>query len=167
MRDDNGFPIPSGEVRRGHVLVDFVDQYGERRTIHRLKGRALAVKRAGNTPALAINRIVGAMIGKKIREHRLAAGYSMADLCVRAGLVAARPKHRMYEIEKGHRQEGIRLGTLYAIAAALGVEPGELLPDMGEVLAAAKIEFVPNKPSLGSAFTVTGGDGMNGATTGA
>ena len=168
MRDDAGFPIPSGEVRKGRVHVEFVDQYGDKRIIHRLQGAGgrLAVKRQGNSPCLAMNRVIGAMIGKKIRAQREVAGLSLAGLCRRAGIVSATPKNRMYEIEMGRRQDGIRLGTLYAIAAALGVPPGDLLPDMADVLSAAKIDFVSSEPSLGSAITVGGAsDGMNDPTT--
>ena len=37
------------------------------------------------------------------------------------------PKHRIYEIENS-MSGGLRLGTLYVIAEALGVEPSDLLP---------------------------------------
>lgn len=45
-----------GVLRKGHVLVDFVDQYGDKRTIHKTKGTRLSVKRQGNTPVHALNR---------------------------------------------------------------------------------------------------------------
>lgn len=139
----NGLPIGLGWLRRGEALVDFTDQYGEKRTIHRLKGSTLAVKRVGNTPALAMGRAAAVLMGLRIRAARQAAGMSLADLCMRAGLSAApgHHKHRMYEIEKGARRLGVQIGTLYAIALALDVPVSDLLPSVDEIAKAADVAF--------------------------
>lgn len=132
-----------GTVRRGEVHVEFTDQYGDTRVIHRLKGSKLAIKRNGNTPAHAMNRAAAVLIGQKIRAARLAAGLSLEELCQRAGLAAppGAGKMRMYEIEKNIRQTGMRIGTLYAIAVALDIPVWSLLPSNEDVIAASGVRF--------------------------
>jgi hypothetical protein len=61
-------------------------------------------------------------------------------LAVRCGMVNGHPKNRMYEIEAGQRRQGVRLGTLYAIAAALNVEATSFLPPVSDVLAKADVK---------------------------
>jgi transcriptional regulator with XRE-family HTH domain len=70
---------------------------------------------------------------------RLAQGLTLEELCLRAGLVSATPKSRMWEIENGTRKEGLRFGTLFALAHALGVEASDLLPSVAEALCLADI----------------------------
>lgn len=134
-------PIGVGTFSRGHIAAKVIDQFGDERIVHRVKGRRLSVKRAGNTPAHALNRAVAVALGRRIRQAREAAGMSLADLCIRAGLASATPKQRMYEIERGHRREGMRLGTLYAIAIALELSPADLLPSPNEVTVAAGVRM--------------------------
>jgi DNA-binding XRE family transcriptional regulator len=124
------------------LMVPFTDKYGRERTIHKKADGGLAVKRLRQTPALALNQVAGRLVGNRIREARCAAGLTMEELCVKAGLSSATPKQRMWEIEKGTRKEGVRLGTLYAIAAALGIEAQTLLPTTEELLQAAGVSSV-------------------------
>lgn len=145
MSADLGIDAPSkaglGVFTRGHVEARVVDQYGDERVIHRVKGSRLSVKRHGNTPAHALNRAAAVLIGMRIRELRLERSLSMAQLCKRAGLASATPKQRMYEIEMGTRKEGVRIGTLFAIAIALEVPVSDLLPDSDLVARAAGVEL--------------------------
>ena len=43
----------------------------------------------------------------------------------------------MWEIERGTRCQGMRLGTIYAIAQALNVEVAELFPSVRDALVSA------------------------------
>lgn len=137
----------AGVLRKGHVHVEFEDQYGDQRVIHRLKGQRLAVKRQGNTPAHAMNRAAAVLIGQNIRKARLAAGMTLDELCRRAGLAAApgQGKMRMYEIEKAERREGVRTGTLYAIAVALDLPITMLMPTNQEVAESAGVRFTSSE----------------------
>jgi|HubBroStandDraft_1064217.scaffolds.fasta_scaffold09816_5 hypothetical protein len=132
-----------GILRRGETVVKFTDQYGDQRIIHRLKDRRLSVKRQGNTPAHALNRAAAVLLGSRIKQCRIAAGLTMEELCVRAGLAAApgQGKMRIYEIENAKRREGVRIGTLFALAIALNVPISDLLPSSEEVAAAADVSF--------------------------
>jgi transcriptional regulator with XRE-family HTH domain len=60
--------------------------------------------------------------GSRIRELRLAAGLTQEALAEASGL------HRTYvgSLERGSRNVGVL--NIYALAAALGVPPGALLP---------------------------------------
>lgn len=135
--------LPNGVLRRGHAEIEFVDQYGEKRTLHRLNGNPLRVKRKGNTVVHALNRVVGFAIGRRIRELRIARGWSLDFLAHRAGLAAGagQYKDRMWEIENSLRQHGVKHGTLYAIAIALGVPVCDLLPSADDVAKAAGCEL--------------------------
>lgn len=144
-------PVGVGVFSRGHIEARVVDQFGDERVVHRTKGNRLSVKREGNTPAHALNRAVAVALGQRIRQAREAAGMSLSDLCIRAGLASATPKQRMYEIERGHRREGMRLGTLYAIAIALGLSPADLLPSPGEVSVAAGVRLTAAPQTLKAA----------------
>jgi DNA-binding Xre family transcriptional regulator len=117
--------------RRPDVKAEFQDKYGETRKIHTTR-HGYKVLRENVTPALQLNRELAALIGSKIKAKRIAAHLSLESLCRRAGLVSQTPKSRMWEIENAKRQEGIRLGTLYAIAIALDCEASELLPTIEE-----------------------------------
>lgn len=138
---------PSGVLRRGHTVVEFTDQFGDARVIHRLKGQRLAVKRQGNTPAHAFNRAAAVIIGKNVKEQRIKAKMTMDELCRRSGLAAApgQGKQRIYEIENCLRREGVRIGTLYALAVALDVPIGKLMPSKEAVQEAAGVEFKWNE----------------------
>ncbi len=126
-------------ISQGHS-IEFQDRYGETRRIHRNKNGMLAVKREKITPCLAMNQVISRMIGQRIKAKRIEAGMTLADLCIKAGLVTTTPKSRMWEIENALRGEGLRMGTVYAIALALGCEAYQLMPSNKEVSNAAGIQ---------------------------
>ena len=123
----------------GEVRAQFVDRYGEEREIHATR-QGLTVKRRRSTVVLTLNPVVSVLVGRLITAERQRQGLTLAQLSIRAGIVSPTPKSRMWEIEKGVRREGVRFGTLYAVAAALGVEPTTLLPTTKEVFEEAGIE---------------------------
>lgn len=123
-------------------VATFTDRFGDERVIHKTR-HGLKVKRTHATPILQMNPVVGAMVGERVRELRLERGMSLKDLAERCGMNSGHPKARMYEIEKGARQEGLRFGTLYALAMALDVDVSELLPSVREVAAAANVREIP------------------------
>lgn len=150
-------------VSRGFTQVEFVDQYGDNRTIYRQSGEALRVKKKTDTVSHILNRIAAEMTGDNIRARRIAAGLSLDGLLQKAGLAAGagQGKHRMYEIEKagrnhktgiGRQTNGLRFGTLYALAIALECEPADLLPSAKEVAERAGVALiVPNAVRLSAA----------------
>lgn len=127
------------ELQPKNPVATFVNDYGETEIIHRKKGKRLSVFRGGNTPALRMNRAAAILIGQNIRQRRLAAGLSMRQLSIRAGLHNVSPKQYIHALETAMRSEGMRFGTLYAIAYALGCEPRELLPPMESVMELAGV----------------------------
>lgn len=121
------------------IVAEYENKFGEKRVIHRTR-HGLSVLRQGLTVSVALTRVIGPLVGAKIRAARVAAGMSQTELITKAGLAfAGHPKQRMHEIEKGSRLYGLRFGTLYALAAALGCQPADLLPPLNEVLQAANI----------------------------
>ena len=127
---DNVHKIATGEafIRRGATVAMVVDQYGDERIIHAQKGsRDLRIKKLRTTPIEAYNRIISSFISAKIKDLRLAKGWTLEQLAVKAKLNPA-TKVRMYEIEANTRRQCIRMGTLYAIAEALEVDPSVLMP---------------------------------------
>lgn len=138
-------------ARENEVVAEFVDQYGDKRIVHRSKRshRQLQLKNNESTVSLTMNRIAGVEIGRRIRAHREAADMTLEDLCQRAGLAAnASPKARMWEIENSIRQQGVRFGTLYAISRALGVPIENFLPSTEEVAELAGIQTIIPSPIL-------------------
>ena len=129
------------------IIVEFEDKYGERRVVHRDKRGRMMLKRIKRSVSLVLNPVVARMVGSKIRAARRAKDMGPTELLYRAGLVAAVgcEKHRIYEIEKagGRRGQGVRLGTLFALANALGVEAKDLLPTNAEVLGVADVSMQP------------------------
>lgn len=113
-------------------VAAFTDEYGDEQIIHRPKGRRLSVYKGGNTPALLMNRAVAVLLGQNIRRERERCGMTMKELGEKCGLCTGSPKQYIYHIETGFRKEGVRLGTLFVIAEALGVAPQALLPSFAE-----------------------------------
>ncbi len=113
-------------------VATFTDEYGDERIIHRPKGRRLSVFNGGDTPTLRMNRAVAVLLGKAVRARRNELGYTARELCMRAGFVDVNPKQRIHHIETAMRGEGVRLGTLYALAHALDCAPVDLLPSVKE-----------------------------------
>lgn len=147
-------------LSRGFTQVQFTDQYGEERTIYRQKGNALRVKKRADTISHVLNRAAAELMGERIRQQRLAKGYTLDALLARAGLVAGpgQGKNRMFEIEnagrnrRGANAQGVRFGTLYALAMALECDVAELLPTAKEVAERAGVALVaPTDPRLSRA----------------
>jgi transcriptional regulator with XRE-family HTH domain len=122
--------------------VPFTDHYGEQRTIHRRKGGGLSLKRETVTPILALNAEISRAVGARVRALRVERGLTLAELADRIGANTGNPKQRMWALENpgirstGESYGGMRLGTLYALAIALGVEVCDLLPSVSETSAA-------------------------------
>lgn len=121
-------------------VTSFVDKYGEERVIHRHKGE-LKIARRRSSAVHEMTRAAGVAIGKRIKRQRIERGMTLAQLCVRAGLVSVSPKSRMWEIENGTQDAGVHLGTLYALAAALGVGIEALMPPVAEVTKSARVRL--------------------------
>lgn len=121
------------------VVAEYTDKYGDVRVIHKTRaGMKTLQKRDTVTKVLA--RAIGPALGQNIKKARLEAGLSLKQLAEMSGIVCTPgPKQRIHEIESGGRQHGIRLGTLYALASALGKNPGDLLPPLEEVMREAGV----------------------------
>lgn len=147
-------PMENGNiVSRGFTQIQFTDQYGEERTIYRQKGNALRIKKREDTISHVLNRAAAELVGQRIKKIRLAKGYTLDGLLARAGLAsgAGQGKMRMYEIEnagknrRGANAQGVRFGTLYALAIALECEVTELLPSANEIARHAGVALVTPK----------------------
>jgi hypothetical protein len=126
-------------------LAEFENRYGETKTIVTRRGRrTMAVQRDRVTVTSALGKVVSQEIGKRVKVARAAARLSMDDLATKAGLLGG--KQRIHAIETA-LDGGIRLGTLYALGKALGVDPLSLLPPASEVFAAAPVA-VSTEPHL-------------------
>lgn len=138
------------KISTPEVIGQYIDQYGDQRTIHRHKAaRTIHVKHQRVTPVMAMNKVIGPEIGNRIREARIAAGMTLEELCLRAGLIAnAAPKARMWEIENCIRQQSMKFGTLYAIARALGKPVESFLPTVEEVVELADVKAIFLPPTL-------------------
>lgn len=123
----------------GHVIATITDKFGEPRQVVQ-RGSRIRIANSSITPIMAMNREVAVMMGENIKKARLAAGLTLEECAIRAGMTSGWPKNRMYEIESGQRRTGIRFGTLYAVAAAIGVEVHELLPRLSQVMAEAEVK---------------------------
>lgn len=129
------------QPRPERVIASYEDQFGDTKLIHRPKGKALRIVKNCNTPALRMNRVAATLIGQKIKQLRLAKCMSLEELASLAGLASQTPKQYMWSIEQATRGEGVRTGTLYALAIALDCEVSDLLPTTGEVASAASVAF--------------------------
>jgi DNA-binding XRE family transcriptional regulator len=125
-------------------VATFVDKYGDERTIHRTR-HGLKVKNEHKTPILQMNQAIASLIGPRIKALRQERGWTLVELADRIGIKSGHPKNRIWEIENSVRREGMRLGTLYALALAFDVEIEELMPSVEEVARAARVQnvFVP------------------------
>lgn len=150
-------------VSRGFTQVEFVDQYGDKRTIYRQAGDALRVKKKDDTVSHVLNRAAAELTGDRIKARRVSMGLTLDELLVKAGLAAGagQGKQRMHEIETagrhhktgiGRQTKGMRFGTLYALAIALECEAADLLPSAKEVSDRAGVALiVPNTARLSAA----------------
>lgn len=113
--------------------IEVTDRYGEPRTLRQTRpARGYQLARTEETPAQALAKEVGVLVGMRVKALRQERGWTLAELCIRAGLRTSTPKSRMWEIENGVRQ-AVSLGTVYSLAMALGVEAFVLLPSVEEV----------------------------------
>ena len=122
-------------------IAKFENSYGEEKIIH-LTASGLAVKRDSSTVSVELNKKIAQLVSAKIKELRLSKGMTMVQLHDKAGLSSSTPKSRMWEIENASAKRGLRMGTLYAIAIALEVSPGDILPSIEDVLQGAVVEKV-------------------------
>lgn len=113
--------------RHIETVGEFTDEYGETRVVRRLRKGKLAVARQRTLPALALTKVIGQYVGQRIRELRLERKITMNDLADRAGLQGG--KQRIHWIENS-MDNGVRIGTVYALAYALDLQPADLLPTM-------------------------------------
>lgn len=124
-----------------NVVANFKDKYGETRQIHHTR-HGLKVKRKGITVQHAFTKVISEYIGAKIKEKRIELGMTLEDLCVMSGLASSTPKSRMWEIENVIREGGIKFGTIYCIANALGCEVNDLIPSVTEAKELAGIKDI-------------------------
>lgn len=120
--------------------IQFVNENGELKTLHWSRNNnKFVIKHEPRTLPTVLTHAVNELIGPILRTKRQELGLSMGQVGTRAGLMrdTKYAKHRMYEIEKGskfRKSQGIKIGTLYAIAHAMKIEPAELLPKLEDVL---------------------------------
>lgn len=125
----------------GVNAVTFENSFGEEKTLRKTERRGWQVQQDIG-PIGAMGRSTGRLIGEKIRKIRTEKGMTMRELGIQVlpGYSDYAIKVRIQEIEtaskyrKDGQTYGIRIGTLYAIAFALGVTPSSLLPSMEEVM---------------------------------
>lgn len=129
-------------VRRRPVVVEFEDRFGEKQTIHRDKGGILKIRRKSPTVVLAMTASIGRCIGQRIREERLKAGLTMAELSERSGLKGG--KQAIAHAEAA-MDTGVRIGTVYAIAVALNVSPFSLMPPVDVVLRESAVSMAQSE----------------------
>jgi DNA-binding Xre family transcriptional regulator len=129
----------NGRYAPKEIVGTYHNKHGDERIVHKPKGRALRVLKEMNTPVLRMNRVSAELSGKLIRERRLAKGFTLEDLANRAGLKSQTPKEYMWSLENCVRGQGMRMGTLYAIARALGCEVSDIIPSVAEVEKAAVV----------------------------
>lgn len=130
---------------KGTVVAEFVDKYGDTRKIRQIGRKRVSIEKKSDTVSHHLNRAAASLIAQNIKAARIRAGLTLEEACLRAGLKSDNPKERMWDIENAHRKEGLRFGTLYAIALALNCEAASLLPTTEEVraLAGASVEVMP------------------------
>lgn len=127
-------------IRRGATIAKVTDQYGDERIIYRQRGmRDLRIKNTKSTFALVCNRIAADFISKEISRLRKESGMTMEQFAEKAQIKGG--KQRVYEIESNARKDGLRMGTLFAVANALGVDAKDLMPDQADVISAASEYF--------------------------
>lgn len=123
--------------RKPRIIAEFIDEYEEKRVVHRNRHGQIRMKRTRETVGEALSNAAGSLAGANIRRLRKERGLTMVELARRAGLTPT--KQRMYEIEKS-QSAGVRLGTIYALAGALGVSIGDILPTVPEVFKVAEVK---------------------------
>ncbi len=152
---------PQAQIKVGQVIATIKDKFGEERRVVQ-RGSRIVIARNDLTPVLKMNRGVSELLGARIKKARKAAGLTLEQCAIRAGMTSGWPKNRMYEIESAISGQGMRLGTLYAIAAALSVEVTDLMPRVSDVLDLAGVEVgTPRVITLTSAGQVVPDEVLN------
>lgn len=140
MKNYNG---PRQRVKPIEV-AEFENRYGEKKVIHVTRS-GLRVRNNRSTVALELNRKIAVIVGQKIKDRRLELGLSLEEACIRSGLSSTTPKSRMWEIENCQAQQGLKLGTLYALAIGLETTPDKLLPSLEDVLDETNVTKIEQK----------------------
>lgn len=132
--------------RNIRTIGTFTDEYGEERVVRRLRKGKVAVARQRTRPAIALTKAIGEYVGQRVRQERLKRGITANDLADMAGLSGG--KQRIYWIENC-MDNGVRIGTVYALAHALGLPPTDFLPPLDWALEAAGVVDEPRLKALG------------------
>jgi hypothetical protein len=135
MRECN---VGARKSLRPRQIAEYEDKYGERKIIWLTRG-GLRVKRNSSTLILELNPVVGKILSENLKKRRLQLGLTLKEAALRCGIVAGDPKSRMWEIENNLAKQGIRFGTLYALALGFETEVSKLLPTVNQVLRASNI----------------------------
>lgn len=122
--------------RHPKIIAEFMDEFEEKRVIHKTRHGTLRMKRFRETVGQSLSKAVGDIAGRNIKRVRKERGLSLVELARRAGLTPT--KQRMKEIEDNN-SGGLRIGTVYACAGALGVSIVEILPPVSEAFKAAEV----------------------------
>jgi len=110
---------------------------------------------SGDRPA-GQESVTAREIGARVREHRSAAGWSMRELASRAGV----SQPYISKLEAGLLRPSVP--ALYALAAAFGASPAELLPAVGDgATAELHLPLREDRDDPGpSVWVVAGGPGQ-------
>lgn len=133
--------------RAVNPVAQFVNDLGETRVIHRPKGKtraSLRLLKETDSVTHRLNRAAAILTGQRIKARRTEIGMTLEQLGVRAGLKANPVKVYVFSIERAARREGVRFGTLYAIALALDCQVWDLLPTTDDVRDAAGVVLQSN-----------------------
>jgi len=122
-------------------IATFENRFGETKVI-RLTRSGLRVQNNQSTAVLELNRRIAGLLAANIKARRVELGMTLEQVCVASGLVSPTPKSRMWEIENNLAGNGLRLGTVYALAIALQTTPDALLPTLDEVMAGGSVQQV-------------------------
>ena len=128
-------------MKEPRIVAEFEDHRGEKRRIHKTRRGQLQVLNENPSVSHSLTNAAGPLIGARINAARLAAGLTLSEMVVRAGFNNMSPKEYGWALENpGKTDRGaMRFGSLYAIAAALGVGIEDLLPPLDEVLEVAGV----------------------------
>lgn len=124
------------------LVAIHTNPYGEKKELRKTRW-GWRMKQPHSTVLHELRKAIAVPLGNNIRTARQNADLTMSQLGARTGMGYRKPKHRIYEIEKGsqNQQYGITIGMLYALAAVLNVEPGSLLPSLDSVFEKASVKF--------------------------
>lgn len=119
---------------RPNRIASFIDKVGEEREIIVGHNRRLRVKNIQESLTNLLATASSRLIGERIRTARQAVNMTAEELAHRIGITDGSPKNQICALEKQFRRHGIKTGTIYSIAFALGLQANELIPSMREIL---------------------------------